>query len=439
MAWKRGTEQTPKPGQVSAFHVPFIVQSISLIDAADPTKGHRVTCLAASDRINSGRIRIRASAWKFRKQGAPILYEHGMDSRIGKQPLGRWEKFSVQEGVGLTAEGRLDHFPATDPRAAIVEDIKARRITDVSVGHSPAKLGISGEGEMQFLDVQDTTLCEISFVSVGMDEEATHDLMAASALGFTWSEDNGGKPPSTGGNLMDRKLLIQLLNLSGAGLKEDANDAEVTLALQKLTQSATLGSKAETLLAALGLDASATAETVKTKVAEIRNPAGFVPKADYDKLAGETKTQAIDNLIAQHKNIPGNMTEFAKMLLADGHEKDAPGRKKFETWVASLPSISTRQLTGPGGGTPPARQQQSEDVMDEITELDAEWCQLLGYFRDERLKDGKVLKGVEKMAQAADMTSADALSVMFGQPVPETAMDREMRSQRKAMEARAAR
>lgn len=439
MGWKRGAEQkTQKPGQLSQFHVPFVLQSITAIDVADPTKGYRVRCLAASDRVNTGRIRIRASAWKFRKQGAPILYEHGMDARIGKQPLGRWDSFSAQEGVGLVAEGTLHHFQQTDARAPIIEDIRQRRITDVSVGHSPDKLSVEGEGEASYLDVQSTTLGEISFVSIGMDEEATHDLMAASAFGFEWDDkkESGGAPPS--GGIMDRKLLVQLLNLNGAGLKEDANDAEVTLALQRLMQHASLGSKAAALLQALELDpATATAETVKQTVATIRNPAGFVPKADYDKLAGTTKQHAIDVLIAQHKQIPGNMVQFAKDLLADGHEKDAAGRKKFDTWVASLPSISTRQLTTGAPGTPPDRNEREEQGMDEITPEDEYWCQTLGIFRDERTKEGKLLRGVDKMAQVAEMTYQDVYELMFGQAIPETSLDREFRKQRKQMESRA--
>lgn len=432
MPWKRGTELKPKPGQVSPLLTTLAIQSLQPIDAADPHKGYRIRALAASDKINSGRIRIRASAWKFRKQGAPMLYEHGKDPRIGASPLGRWDKFEVLEGTGLVAEGTVDYFEAPDPRAFVVADINAGRLTDVSVGHAPSKMEIAREQGEQYLDVQNTTLGEISVVSVGLDGDATFELMVASAFGYEWTEDSGA-PPQQGGT-MDKKLLIQLLNMAGQSLKEDASDAEIVTAVQRMSQSAKLGVNAEAILSAVGLEQGATLDTVKLRIAEIRKPEGFVPVAEYETLRQQLTQSATDTLIAQHKNIPAGQVEFAKTLLAQGVDPtkaDDPGRKMFDTWVQALPSLPTRSYTGSGSGTPPKGDEREEDTMEEITDEDKHWCQTLGYFRDERdPKTGKVtVRGFEVMAQMAEMTSQEGLSLLFGQPVPETAMDRAFRAQ----------
>jgi len=435
MPWKRGTEQNRKPGQVSPFYAHLQIQSLSLLDQNDPKKGMRIRCLAASDRINTGRIHIRAEGWRFRKQGAPMLFQHGKDPRVGSLPLGRWDKFEVQKGVGMIAEGTVDHFEEPDPRAAVVQDIQAHRLTDVSVGHLPIKMEIGKEQSGAYLDVQETMLGEISIVAVGMDAEATYELMAASAYGFEWQDDSGAPPHQQGGNTVDRKLLIQLLNMSGQSLKDDANDAEILAAVQRMTQDASIGSKAAHVLSAIGLEQSASFETVKAKIAEIRSPANFVAKSEYDKLVQQTQAAEVDKIIAESKNIPEGQKEFAKTLLTQGLEqgivgKDAPGRKLFDTWYQSLPAINTRPITGAGAGVPP--QTQGGDTMDEeVTPEDEAWCQTLAYFRDERDKSGKVvMKAVDRMAQMATMSSSEALSILFGQAVPETALEKAYRQQR---------
>lgn len=434
MAWKRGTEQKQKPGQVSSFRLPLAVQSITAIDAADPKKGFRVRALAASDKINSGKIRIRASAWKVRKQGAPMLYEHGKDRRVGALALGRWDKFEVIEGTGLVAEGKVDYFEAPDPRAEVVADIQSGRLTDVSVGHSPAKLEIAKQGSTDFLDVQETTLGEISFVAVGMDEEAVYERMAASALGFEW-EDGGAPPEQQQGGQMDRKLLIQLLNMSGHSLKDDANDAEIIAAVQSMGKSAMLGTKAADVLGALGLEQTADVQTVRTKVAELKNPANFVAKAEFDKLKEKTQAAEIDSLIAANKQIPAGQKEYAKELLALGHEPETQGRKLFDKWVHSLPSVSTRQIVQGDAGAPP-RQSEQEQHMEQITAADSSWCQTIHYFSDERDDTGKVkLKAVDRMAQMAEVSSSEALSWLFGQSIPETEADKQQRLYRQQQHA----
>lgn len=435
MPWKRGSQQTRSTGKVSPFRAGLLIQSFTLVDQSDPKKGYKIRALLASDRINSGRIRIRASAWRFRKQGAPILYEHGQDPRIGSSPVGRWSQFSVQEGVGLVAEGVIDHFDAPDPRSLVIADIQAGRLTDVSVGHAPAKMEIAKEQGGAYLDVQETELGEASIVSVGMDADATFELMAASAYGYEW-QDGSGAPPQE--DRMDRKLLIQLLNMSGHALKEDANDAEILAAVQSMSQNASLGARAREVLSGIGLEQGASLADVKAKIAEIRNPSNFVPKADYDKLLKTQQAASIDKIIAEGKNIPEGQKEFAKTLLTQGLEqgidKDQPGRKLFDTWYASLPALTTQNFTGRGSGVPPGNGGgDGGNGMHEITDEDAHWCQTLAYFRDERDKSGKVVvKAVDLMAQMAEMSSSEALSLMFGQPVPETALDKALREQQQA-------
>lgn len=440
MPWKRGTQPKRQPGQVSPFVTHLQIQSLALIDAADPTKGYRIKALAASDKINSGRIRIRANAWRFRKQGAPLLFEHTRDPRVGSLVLGRWDKFETQAGIGMSAEGEVHYFTEPDPRAAVVADMVSRRLTDVSVGHSPQKLEISEDGDGAFLDVIETELGEISVVTVGMDGDATYELQVASAYGYEWSDDSG-RPPQEG-DKMDRKLLIQMLNMAGQSLKEDANDAEIVAAVNRMAQNASLGSRAAEVLAAIGLDTGADIGTVKQTIASIKSPANFVPKADYDTLVKQSRETRIAAIIAESTNIPKGSVEFAKALLTQGLEqgigKDAsgkpePGRVMFETWYATLPAIRTQQLTpGAASGVPPAQQNQDGgDEMEPVTDEDREWCQLLGYFRDERDPEtGKVkMKAVDRMAQMAEISSSDALTLLFGQPVPMTAMDKVLRAQ----------
>jgi hypothetical protein len=437
MPWKRGTEQTRTPGQVSPFYAHFQIQSLTLVDQADPSKGHKIRCLAASDRINSGRIHIRAEGWRFRRQGAPIMFQHGKDPRVGALSLGRWNQFAVQKGVGMIAEGVLDHFAEPDPRAAVIADVQAGRLTDVSVGHAPIKMEIGKEQGGAYLDIQETELGEISIVSVGMDAEATYELLAASAYGFEWQDDSG-RPPQQQEGQMDRKLLIQLLNMGGARLKDDANDAEIAVAVQAMSQNASLGVRASEVLTAIGLDQTATLDAVKQTIASIRKPENFVSKADYDKLLVTQQAGEIDKIIAESKNIPEGQKEFGRTLLTQGLEqgieKDKPGRKLFDTWYASLPALSTRSITGAGAGTPPANQGADDMHDEEVTPEDEEWCQIIGYFRDERdPATGKVkMKAVQRMAQMATISSADALSIMFGQPVQETKIDKAVRAQQLA-------
>lgn len=433
MPWKRGAEQKPGQGKLSAFYAPLTIQSLNLIDIADPKKGSRIRCLGASDKINSGRIRIRASAWSFRTQGAPMLYEHGMDQRVGSLALGRWDKFEVKEGVGLIAEGTLDEFEQSDPRALIVADIKAKRITDVSVGHRPGKLKIAKDQGDEFLDIEQTTLGEISFCAVGMDADAQHEMMAASALGYEWDEQRA--QPAQGG-IMDRKLLIQMLNMSGAKLAEDANEAQILAAVQVMSASAAQSAKAVEALGILGLKPEASMESIKSAVQALKTPENFVSKAEFDKLEQSLAVSEIEKLIAEKKQIPNGQREFAKTLLLQGHKPESAGRKLFDTWVASLPAINVRQVTGAGAGAPPREEQEGGGM--EITDEDRSWCQNLGYFRDERDKaTGKVvITGVERMAQMAEVETSEALEWLFGQAIPMTDLDRMMSDARKAQNAR---
>jgi hypothetical protein len=316
--------------------------------------------------------------------------------------------------------------------AGMIDQVKKKLLTQVSVGHYPSKIEVATDDEKggDYLDVIETELIECSLTPRPLDGGADIDFIAAS-FGYEWS-DEGGAPKTPAEDRMDKKLLIQMLNMAGAKLADDANDAQVTMALQSVVQGAALGSKASEVLTAIGLDQSATGDVIRAKIADIRQPANFVPKAKYDELEAKVRVQSIDTILAQHKDkIPEGQKEFAKTLLAQGVDAETPGRKMFDTWVATLPTIRTQNITGRAAAVPNAQNDDAREEEMVVTAEDEAWCQTLGYFRDERDKaTGKVtMKAVDRMVQMAEMTSSEALSLLFGQPVPETALDRSLREQ----------
>ncbi|PHS34907.1 MAG: hypothetical protein COA82_06665 [Alkaliphilus sp.] len=181
-----------------------------------------------------------------------------------------------------------------------------------------------------------------------------------------------------GGNEMDSKKIAALL-----GLQEDATEEQIVEALKEIINKKAEGTGEEivankTVLGLLGLDETSKTEDVTSSIMALKNPAGFVPASEFDKLKERLDKKDGEELVTRAMKA-GKITATQKEWAIEYALKDPAG---FEKFIEKAPEVVPMGEISFGGKTT-----QKKD--DETT---IRVCKMLGVNSEDIEKYGKEVK-----------------------------------------------